>query len=156
MAPVEALPTHTTSQVWVGRDKKKSFKRFSFKELGMTSKKFREPALPFTLSSFSSSSDMLLFLYYTENCQGFGEGCSICLRINIPIFGTRGSHTLNGILPAVVPMTNSLEVRRNPLPWAVSPLFHPLIAFRGALPLLGQNLPTNLSCSHHNGCIRED
>lgn len=38
----------------------------------MTSKKFRESALPPTPSSFPPNSDMLLFLYQVENSQGFG------------------------------------------------------------------------------------
>jgi hypothetical protein len=139
---VEAPPTLTTSQVWVSRDRKKMFfKWFSLKELVMNSKKFRGSALSLTPSSFPSSLDMILFLYHTEICQGLREGCSICLRMNTSIFETRGSHTLIGVLPAVGPVTNSLEVRRNPLPWAASPLFHPLISFRGALPLLGHNHP---------------
>lgn len=43
--------------------------------------------------------------------------------MNISIFGNHGGHTLLGVLPAVVTMTNSLKVRGNPLPWAASPLF---------------------------------
>ena len=119
----------------------------------MTSKRFRGSALS-PLSSFPPADT--LFFHHLENCQGSGKGCRICLRISISTFENHGSHTLLGVLPAVVPVANSLEFEGNPLPWAASPLFHPLTSFKGALPLLGQNLPTNPFCSHHNGRIRED
>lgn len=121
----------------------------------MTSKG-RQSALSLTSFSFPTNSDMLLFLYRTENCQGFGEGYSVCLRINISILEKQAAIPSPGSCPLLRPGPILLR------PGGTHSLGQPALSSipshpsGGALPLLGQNLPTNPSCSHHNGRIRED